>query len=60
MCQFNGQALWPKPSAVRVVYSDASDTGYGAIQLSMGCMWLRDNRQNGKPSTVPLGVHSDR
>ena len=27
--QFNGQDMWPKPSAVRVVYSDASDTGYG-------------------------------
>ena len=24
----NGQNLWPDPSAVRVVYSDASGTGY--------------------------------
>ena len=26
---FNGQQIWPKLSAVRVVYSDASSTGYG-------------------------------
>ncbi len=25
---FNGQPLWRSPSAVRLVYSDASDTGY--------------------------------
>ena len=27
--KFNGQRIWPKPSAVRVAYSDASATGYG-------------------------------
>jgi len=27
--EFNGQNLWPKPSAVRVVFSDASNTGFG-------------------------------
>ena len=27
--KFNGQCIWPRPSAVRVVYSDASSTGYG-------------------------------
>ena len=26
---FNGQNIWRSPSAVRVVYSDASDLGYG-------------------------------
>ena len=26
---FNGQGIWPSPSAVRFVYSDASSTGYG-------------------------------
>ena len=26
--KFNGQHIWPKPSAVRVVYSNASATGY--------------------------------
>ena len=31
--QFNGLDLWPKPSAVRVVYSDASNTGYGGYTV---------------------------
>ena len=34
--QLNGQNLWPKPSAVRVVYSDASDTGYGGYTVEHG------------------------
>jgi len=25
----NGQNIWPKPSALRIVYSDASATGFG-------------------------------
>ena len=29
LSHFNGQKIWPTPSAVRVVYSDASATGYG-------------------------------
>ena len=27
--KFNGRHIWPKPSGVRVVYSDASATGHG-------------------------------
>ena len=34
--QFNGLDLWPKPSAVRVVYSDASNTGYGGYTVEHG------------------------
>ena len=34
--QFNGQDLWPKPSAVRVVYSDASSIGYGSYAVEHG------------------------
>jgi len=34
--QFNGQNLWPKPSAVRVIYSDASCTGYGGYEVEHG------------------------
>jgi len=34
--QLNGQNLWPKPSAVRVVFSDASDTGYGRCTVEHG------------------------
>ena len=29
MGQFNAKDMWPKPLAVRVVYSDASSMGYG-------------------------------
>ena len=32
----NGQNLWPNPSAVRVVYSDASSTGYGGYCVEHG------------------------
>ena len=33
---FNGQGIWPSPSAVRVVYSDASNTGYGGYYVKRG------------------------
>ena len=36
MTQFNGQDLWPKPLAVRVVFSDASDLGYGGHSVENG------------------------
>ena len=36
--KFNGQRIWPKPSAVRVVYSDASATGYGGYTVEHGTM----------------------
>ena len=32
----NGQNLWPDPSAVRVVYSDANGTGYGSYCVEHG------------------------
>ena len=50
--QLNGQNLWPKPSAVRVVYSDASDTGYGGYTVEHGGriatgQWdLKESRQS--------------
>ena len=34
---FNGQNIWHSPSAIRVVYSDASDTGYGGYVVEHGC-----------------------
>ena len=34
---FNGQGLWRSPSAVRVVYSDASGTGYAGYTVEHGC-----------------------
>ena len=36
VAKFNGQHIWPKPSAVRVVYSDASSTGFGGYTVEYG------------------------
>jgi len=33
---FNGRNIWPTPSAIRVVYSDASATGYGRYVVEHG------------------------
>ena len=33
---FNSQPIWHRPSAVRIVYSDASDTGYGGYVVEHG------------------------
>lgn len=33
---FNGQSLWQSPSTTRVVYSDASDTGFGGYIVEHG------------------------
>ena len=33
---FNGQDLRPKPSAIRVVYSDVSNMGYGGYTVEHG------------------------
>ena len=37
MESFNGQDIWHSPSALRVVYTDASDTGYGGYTVEHGC-----------------------
>ena len=34
--KYNSQPIWHSPSAVRVVYSDASDTGYGGYTVEHG------------------------
>ena len=34
--KFNGQRIWPKPSVVRIVYSDASSTGFGGYIVEHG------------------------
>ena len=31
--KFNSQHIWPKPYTVRVVYSDASSTGFGGYTV---------------------------
>lgn len=33
---FNGRNIWQTPSAVRIVYSDASDSGFGSYSVSHG------------------------
>ena len=35
---YNAQPIWHSPSAVRIVYSDASDTGYGGYTVEHGPM----------------------
>ena len=47
MAKFNGQDIWPSPSAVRVVYTDASLQGYGGYTVEHGCHiaqghWLQE------------------
>lgn len=32
----NGQSIWARPAAMRVVYSDASDMGYGGLVVDHG------------------------
>ena len=34
--EYNAQPIWHSPSAVRVVYSDVSDTGYGGFVVEHG------------------------
>ena len=48
--EFNGQNIWPKPSAMRVVYTDASDTGYGGYLVEHGNLvangqWANDGEK---------------
>lgn len=45
--KFNGQNIWPKASAVRVVYSDVSGTGFGGYCVEPGDqvvtgLWSKD------------------
>ena len=35
--KFNGQDIWPSPSAIRVVYTDANLSGYGGYTVKHGC-----------------------
>ena len=36
LADYNSQPIWHSPSAVRVVYSDASDTGFGGYVVEHG------------------------
>ena len=46
---WNGQGIWHSPAAIRVVYTDASHTGYGGYTVEHGChiahgVWLPEER----------------
>ena len=41
--QFNSQPIWHSPAAVRCVYSDASDTGYGGYTVEHGMHVVQGN-----------------
>ena len=36
LSDFNDQNIWRSPSAVRLIYSDASDTGFGGYRVEHG------------------------
>ena len=47
IAKFNGQNIWVGPSALRVVYTDAGQTGYAGYTVQHGChiaqgLWLPD------------------
>ena len=37
IARVNGQNIWPSPSAIRVVYTDASNSGYAGYTVEHGC-----------------------
>ena len=41
MSQLNGQPTWFESGATRVVYSDASNSGYGGYSVKSVHRWLR-------------------
>ena len=55
--KFNGQRIWPRPSAVRVVYSDASSMGYGGTWLNTATWLLMGNGPQMKLVKVLLGMN---
>ena len=47
---WNGQGIWHSPAAIRVVYTDASHTGYGGYTVEHGChiahgTWLPEEQK---------------
>ena len=47
---YNGQKIWHAPSAVRVVFSDASNTGYGGYTVEHGCHIAQGQWDKGEDS----------
>ncbi len=60
--EYNAQPIWHSPSAVRVVYSDASDTGYGGYVVEHGnCvsygLWTADEAKQSSTWRELAAVH---
>ena len=53
--KFNGQNIWVRPSALRVVYTDASQTGYAGYTVQHGCHIVQDQWLLGKLTKAPHG-----
>ena len=53
--KFNGQKIWPKPSAVRVVYTNVSGTGFGDYCIEHGDQVVTGQWSAGSPEKVPHG-----
>ena len=63
--KYNGQPIWHSPSAVRVVYSDASSSGYGGYVVQHGaCIshgkWTADENKEGKTKQLGIMEHNSK
>jgi len=56
--QYNYQPIWRQPGAVHVVYSDASDTGFGGYTVEHAGEVAHGHWDPWRPSRVLLGVSS--
>ena len=59
--RYNGQNIWHSPSVVRIVYSDASNVGYGGFTVEHGPqiahgMWTREEAQESSTWRELVGV----
>ena len=51
----NGQEIWHNPSALRVVYLDVSDTGFGGYTIEHGYHMAQDSGPKMKQPVAPPG-----
>lgn len=56
--KFSGQHIWPKPSALRMVYSDVSSTWFGGYTVEHSN--LIANGQQKRLNLVPRGMSSEQ
>ena len=53
--KYNGQNIWHQPAAMRLVYSDASSTGYGGYTVEHGPQLHMGSGPNKRWQTAPYG-----